>query len=48
MREVLLENDASIQESIITREQFAKAEEIFLTSAIRGVVPVASCDGREW
>jgi branched-subunit amino acid aminotransferase/4-amino-4-deoxychorismate lyase len=48
MREVLLENDPSIQESVITREQFASAEEMYLTSAIRGVVPVASCDGREF
>ena len=48
MREVILESDRVIHESIITREQFARAEEMFLTSAIRGVVPVSSCDGREW
>jgi branched-chain amino acid aminotransferase len=40
MREVILERDASIQESIITREQFARAEETFLTSALRGVMMV--------
>ena len=48
MREVILERDSSIQESVITRAQFLKVEEMFLTSAIRGVVPVSSCDGREW
>lgn len=46
MREVVLERDPRIQESVITREQLAGAEEIFLTSAIRGFVPVTSCDGR--
>ncbi|MFM2170163.1 MAG: hypothetical protein RI957_392 [Verrucomicrobiota bacterium] len=44
MREIVLESDASIQESVITRAEFARAEEMFLTSAIRGVVPVTSCD----
>lgn len=44
MREVILERDASIRESVITREQLARAEEMFLTSAIRGVVPVSSFD----
>jgi branched-subunit amino acid aminotransferase/4-amino-4-deoxychorismate lyase len=48
MREVILERDTSIQESVITRGQFARVEEMFLTSAIRGVVTVSSCDGREW
>jgi len=46
MREVILERDANIKESVITREQFARAEEMFLTSAIRGMVPVYSCDER--
>jgi branched-subunit amino acid aminotransferase/4-amino-4-deoxychorismate lyase len=46
MREFILERDASIRESVITRAEFARAEEMFLTSAIRGVVPVTSCDAR--
>lgn len=46
MRQIVLERDASIQESEITRAEFARSEEMFLTSAIRGVVPVTSCDER--
>jgi branched-subunit amino acid aminotransferase/4-amino-4-deoxychorismate lyase len=46
MREVILERDASIRESVITRDQVARAEEMFLTSAIRGVIPVSCCDGK--
>jgi branched-subunit amino acid aminotransferase/4-amino-4-deoxychorismate lyase len=45
MREVILERDASIRESVITLDQVARAEEMFLTSAIRGVIPVSCCDG---
>jgi len=45
MREVILERDARIRESVITRDQVARAEEMFLTSAIRGLVPVSCCDG---
>jgi branched-subunit amino acid aminotransferase/4-amino-4-deoxychorismate lyase len=46
MREVVLEQNPRIEESIITREQWSQAEAVFLTSAIRGIVPVLHCDGR--
>lgn len=48
MREVILESDRVIHESIITREQLAKAEVMFLTSAIRGVVPVSCFNGKNF
>ena len=46
MRQMVLENDPSIRESHISREDFARAESMFLTSAIRGIVFVSSCDGK--
>jgi branched-subunit amino acid aminotransferase/4-amino-4-deoxychorismate lyase len=46
MREVLLERNPGIHESIITREMFDQAEQILLSSAVRGVTMVADCDGR--
>jgi len=46
MREVILERDASIKESVITRAEWDVAEEIFLTSAIRGKVRVVQRDER--
>lgn len=47
MRELVLERDPGIREAVITREQFARAEEMFLTSAIRGVVPARMEKGGE-
>jgi branched-subunit amino acid aminotransferase/4-amino-4-deoxychorismate lyase len=46
MRELILERDASIKESVITRAEWDVAEEIFLTSAIRGKVRVVQRDER--
>lgn len=46
MREVMLENNPHIGDSDITREDFEQAESMFLTSAIRGIVPVSTSDGK--
>lgn len=50
MRAVILdaarEQGIAIQETIITRTQLAAAEQIFLSSALRGIVPAQSLDGR--
>lgn len=46
MRGVILEQHPFIQEADISHEDFLSATEMFLSSVIRGIVPVDSCDGR--
>jgi len=46
MREIVLEKNPCIGESDISREDFHHAESMFLTSAIRGMLPVSTCDGK--
>ena len=50
MRSVILdvarEQGIAIQETIITRTQLAAAEQIFLSSALRGIVSAQSLDQR--
>jgi len=38
---------AAVTECVLTERDVVEADEVFLTSAIRGVVPVARIDGRE-
>lgn len=51
MRAVILEaaseQGIAVRESAISREQFFQAESLYLSSALRGVSAVSSCDGRE-
>jgi len=39
---------AQAEERALTRELVAEAEEVFLTNAILGVMPVAELDGRRF
>jgi len=46
MREIVLEKFSHIKEADIRQEDFLRTEEMFVTSAIRGILPVRSCDGK--
>jgi branched-subunit amino acid aminotransferase/4-amino-4-deoxychorismate lyase len=46
MREVVMERYPSIRQADISREEFDHASHMFLTSAIRGVLPVTLCNGK--
>lgn len=46
IKDLLIEQGTAVREAVITAGELARADEVFLTSSLRGVAPVAAIDGR--
>jgi D-alanine transaminase len=45
-REAVMEIAGSVREALLEEQEWRGAEEMVLTNAVQGILPVVSCDGR--